>query len=175
MNIVHLNETQPIESHFSFFLSLYLKKNSKKTTNGASVLGISGKPSSATLAAATAPKRHRNATRRPQGQLRAIVGDHRREAVRPTSRGGGSGPGLLHRLEDPKSTRVPNPPGLRVPFRPLRRDRISSRLCSRRLLFIYFFLPINRSLLQDSVWLICCWVCVCAFQLIDLCCMIRFG
>ena len=152
MNIVHLNETQPIESHFSFFLSLCLKKNSKKTTNGASVFGISGKPSSATIAAAAAPKRRRNATRRPQGQLRAIVGDHRREAVRPTSRGGRSGPGLLHRSEDPKSTRVPKPPGLHVPFRPLRRDRISTRLCSRRLLFFIFF-----------------------FQLIDLCCRIRFG
>ena len=152
MNIVHLNETQPIESHFSFFLSLCLKKNSKKTTNGASFLRISGKPSSATIAAAPPPKRRRNATRRPQGQLRAIVGDHRREAVRPTSRGGGSGPGLLHRSEDPKSTRVPKPPGLCVPFRPLRRDRISTRLCSRRLLFFIFF-----------------------FQLIDLCCRIGFG
>ena len=89
MNIVHLNETQPIESHFSFFLSLCLKKNSKKTTNGASVLGISGKPSLATTVAAAAPKCHRNATRRPQGQLRPIVGDHRREAMGPTSRGGG--------------------------------------------------------------------------------------
>ena len=173
MNIVHFNETKLVESHFSLSLSLSLskKKNLEKTANGASVLG---KPSSATTAAA-APKRRRNATRRPQGQLRAIVGDHRREAVGPTSRGGGSGPGLLHRSEDPKSTRVPNPLGLRVPFRPLRQDRISSRLCSRRLLFIYFFLPINRSLLQDSVWLICCWVCVCAFQLIDLCCRIGFG
>ena len=138
MNIVQLNETQPIESHISFFLSLCLKKNSIKKTNGASVLGISGKPSSATIAAAAAPKRRRNATRRPQGQLRAIVGDHRREAVRPTSRGGGSSPGLLHWSEDPKSTRVPKPPGLRVPFRPLRRDRISTRPCSRRLLFLFF-------------------------------------
>ena len=130
MNIVHFNETKLVESHFSFSLSLSVskKKNLEKTANGASVLG---KPSSATTtAAAAAPKRRRNATRRPQGQLRAIVGDHRREAVGPTSRGGGSGPGLLHRSEDPKSTRVPNPPGLRVPFRPLRRDRISSRLCS---------------------------------------------
>ena len=91
MNIVHFNETQPIKSHFSFFLSLSLSKKKilKKTTNGASILRISGKPSLATIVAAAAPKRHRNATRRPQGQLRPIVGDHRREAVGPTSRGGG--------------------------------------------------------------------------------------
>ena len=25
----------------------------------------------------------------------------------------------------------------------------------------------NRSLLQDSVWLICCWVCVCASGIVD--------
>ena len=153
MNIVHFNETQPIESHFSFFLSLCLKEILKKTTNGASVLGILGKPSSATTAAPPPPKRHCNATRRPQGQLRATVGDHRREAVGPTSRGGGSGPGLLHWSEDSKSTRVPNPPGFRVPFF-VRCVKTTSQVVSAQggfYLFIFFF------------------------QLIDLCCRIRFG
>ena len=35
------------------------------------------------------------------------------------------------------------------------------------LLGLFLCFPISRSLLQDWVWLICCWVCVCASGFVD--------
>lgn len=78
------------------------------------------------------PKRHRNATRGPRRQLRAIVGINGCQTVGPPHRRGGSGQGILYRSEAPCKPWIPDRPCLRFPIPSLHPDRL--RGCIRPLL-----------------------------------------